>query len=84
MGNKNNKLVEETPVPTAEQEVDKAKIKALEKRLAFFKERINEVCTLKIIWGYSIFAGPPPDRIDQAGSFLITLGSIFENFILIH
>ena len=84
MGIKNTKPAEETPVPASEQEADKAKIKAIEKRLSFFKERINEVCTLKIIWGYSIFAGPPPDRTDQPGSFLITLGSIFENFILIH
>ena len=75
---------EAIPVPVAE--ADKENIVELEKKVVELKDRISEVCTLKIIWGYSIIGlvGSPPDLIDQAGSFLITLGSIFENFILIH
>ena len=52
-------------------EADKAKIRILEKKVAYLEDRISEVCTLKIIWGYSIIglAGPPADRVDQVGKY---------------
>ena len=67
MGIAKSKLAVTMAAPVSPQEADKAKIRILEKKIAYLEDRIGEVWTLKIIWGYCIIglAGPPADRVNQ-------------------